>query len=556
MEDPTSLMWPLWQGRTCLPTDDPTQSCTLGGYPNFALNVTNVAQIQLAVNFVRNTNIRLVVKNTGHDFNGRSAGAGALSIWTHHLKDIKVIEKYKSKSYKGRAVKIGAGVQAFELYEAGKKYGFTAVGGEGKTVGIGGGYVAGGGHSPLSSIYGLAVDNVLAFEIVLPNGRFVTASESSNTELFWALRGGGGATYGVVTSVTFKAHPVMKATAVQFSYVTSDTVSVETFWAGFRAYLNYFITNTDAGTYSYFSIIPTSPGNYVFNMLPFFAPNLTQAQTETLLAPWYADLAALGIPITPVYFPADNFHDAWAPGFPLEAVGGSASKTGARLFPRANWKDEATLNATFDAIRYPVDEGGFILGFNFAAPAPAAAAGAVPDNAANPAWRESVLHAIAAITLPDPEPEAIAVLSKKLTTDWLQRWRDVTPGSGAYMSEADVTEPNFQQCRSSSLRFIPSVSFPCFLNCFSSRFANDRRPRRTKLTNSQQHSTVTPNTHASMRSRSPSIHTAFSTLLRPWGARIGMSRTRSNGCRRRMGGCAGSRWYMQFIYIYFSIVNI
>lgn len=336
MEDPTSLMWPLWQGRTCLPTNDPTQTCRLGGYPNFALNVTNVAQIQLAVNFVRNTNISLVVKNTGHDFNGRSAGAGSLSIWTHYLKDIKVIERYQCNSYTGRAVKIGAGVQAFELYTAGKKYGFTAVGGEGKTVGIGGGYVAGGGHSPLSSIYGMAADQVLAYEIVLPNGRFVTASESSNTELFWALRGGGGATYGVVTSVTFKVYPVLKATAVQFSFSSSDTVSVDAFWAGVRAYFKYFIVNTDAGTYSYFSIVGTSPGNYLFNMLPFFAPNMTQAQTQALLEPWYADLAALGITIDPVYFVADNFYDTWDAGFPLEAVGSSNSKTGARLFPREN----------------------------------------------------------------------------------------------------------------------------------------------------------------------------------------------------------------------------
>jgi hypothetical protein len=446
MEDPTSVMSPLWQGRTCLPTDDPTQNCTLGGYPNYAVNVSSVAQIQLAVNFARNANIRLVVKNTGHDFNGKSAGAGALSIWTHHLKDILVIEKYKSKSYTGRAVKIGSGVQAFELYQASKKYGFTAVGGEGKTVGVGGGYVAGGGHSPLSSIYGMAADQVLAFEIVLPNGRFVTADENHNKELFWALRGGGGATYGVVTSVTSKVYPVMKATAVQFMFSTSQTVSVDAFWAGVRAYFKYFIINTDAGTYSYFSMIGTSPGNYIFNMLPFFAPNMTEAQTKDLLAPWFADLTALGINIDPVYFYAENFHDAWDAGFPLETVGGSAAKTGARLFPRENWLDEAKLNATFNAIKYTVDSGGLFLGFNIAAPAK----GRFPDNAVNPAWRKTVLHAIAGMFLPDPSPEAIAVLSEKLTKDWMQRWRDVSPGAGAYMNEADVTEPNVQQCK---LRF-------------------------------------------------------------------------------------------------------
>jgi hypothetical protein len=80
MVDPTSIMWPLYQGRTCMPSDDPTANCTLGGYPEYAVNVSNVAHIQLAVNFARNANLRLVVKNTGHDFNGKSSGAGALSI--------------------------------------------------------------------------------------------------------------------------------------------------------------------------------------------------------------------------------------------------------------------------------------------------------------------------------------------------------------------------------------------------------------------------------------------------------------------------------------------
>jgi FAD/FMN-containing dehydrogenase len=143
-----------------MPTTNPNATCTRGGYPIYVVNVTTVAQIQLAVNFARNQNVRLVVKNTGHDFLGKSAGAGALSVWTHHLKDLEYIPKYKSKGYKGPAVRIGAGVQVFELYAAGKKHGFTAVGGEGRTVGIAGGYLAGGGHSPLSSIYGIAADHV------------------------------------------------------------------------------------------------------------------------------------------------------------------------------------------------------------------------------------------------------------------------------------------------------------------------------------------------------------------------------------------------------------
>lgn len=130
--DPASAMWPLFEGRTCLPTTNASASCTVGGYSSYAVNVSNVAQIQLAVNFARNADIRLVIKNTGHDFNGKSTGAGALGIWTHNLKDIEYYENYRGSGYQGPAVKMGAGVQAFEVYEKGQELGFTAVGGEGK----------------------------------------------------------------------------------------------------------------------------------------------------------------------------------------------------------------------------------------------------------------------------------------------------------------------------------------------------------------------------------------------------------------------------------------
>jgi FAD/FMN-containing dehydrogenase len=59
----------------------------------------------------------------------------------------------------------------------------------------------------LASIYGMAADQVLAYEVVTADGRFVTASNKVNTDLFWALRGGGGSTYGIVTSVIAKAYP-------------------------------------------------------------------------------------------------------------------------------------------------------------------------------------------------------------------------------------------------------------------------------------------------------------------------------------------------------------
>ena len=120
---------------TCMPPSrNPGASshCAVGGYPAYVVAASNVAQVQLAVNLARNLNLRLVVKNTGHDFGAKSTGMGALSIWTHKFKDIQFFSDYKEGSYHGPAFKLGSGVQATELYAAAHKYNVTAIGGEGR----------------------------------------------------------------------------------------------------------------------------------------------------------------------------------------------------------------------------------------------------------------------------------------------------------------------------------------------------------------------------------------------------------------------------------------
>lgn len=433
-------MYPLWQGRTCLPSNDTTASCTLGAYPIYALNASHVSQIQLAVNFARNANLRLVVKNTGHDFNGKSSGAGALSIWTHNLKQLQYLPNYSTSYYKGKAIKMGSGVQAFEVYEFANLNGVTAVGGEGRTVGVAGGYVAGGGHSPLSSIYGMAADQVLEMEVVTPDGRFVTVSATQNTDLYWALRGGGGSTFGVVTSVTSKVYPVISSTVMTFSLTTGDNITADIFWAGVRTYFDHFVEYSEKGIYSYFSLAATGADSYLFGMQPFFAPNYTAAELNTLVAPWFSELNDLGISITPTITEYTEFYDAWWDHFPLETVGTPNMKTASRLFPKTNFQNETITNATFSAIKQTVSAGAPFLAFNIQA-----ANNTETNNAVNPAWRKTCLHAITAI-LWDVDADVATISNASETfTNLINLWRDVSPGAGAYMSEADILEPNFQQ---------------------------------------------------------------------------------------------------------------
>ncbi|KAJ5490416.1 FAD linked oxidase N-terminal [Penicillium expansum] len=454
MADPASIMLPLYEGRSCLPSPyNYTASCTQGAYPTYAVNVSTVAQIQLAVNFARNLNLRLVVKNTGHDFNGKASGKGALSIWTHYLKDKEYLPNFKAANgYVGPAIKFGSGIQVHEAYEFAQTLGHSVVGGEAVTVGLGGGYTAGGGHSPLSSMYGMAADQVLAMQVVLADGRFITASSTENSEVFWMLRGGGGSTIGVVTSLTVKALPQLETTTVTFNFTVSDTPGPDAFWAAVGSYLDNFETFVDAGTYGYFYIgaseamIGTTYAgdpDYYFRMESFVAPNMTVAQTEAILAPWFDTLKSLNVSYTPWYNHADNFHDAWVVSFPQEYVGTDVVKTASRLLPRSVFQSDDLRNQTWAAYRDAVNQIYPLLSPSYTAPA--LPLSPPTDTSVLPAWRDALSHVIVGTEWNFTSPWDVVESSTLFVTEWMDVLRDIAPDSGSYMSEGDLIEPNLQE---------------------------------------------------------------------------------------------------------------
>jgi hypothetical protein len=289
--------------------------------------------------------------------------------------------------------------------------------------------------------YGTGADQVLSFDVVTAAGDFVTANSTSNTDLFWAMRGGGGSTFGVATSVTVKAHPDFPTTASRFSF-TSEKIGNETFWAGIRSYVDYFIPNADAGTYAYFTLIPNAlTGIFTFNMSPFFAPNKTLEETKQLLNPWFTKLNDLGINFDPNITHFDNFYDAWRSSFPLELVEKINATTGSRMFPRANFETEEKREELYQNLRLSSENNRVQVHFNMKTVDPANA-----DNAVNPAWRPSVLFAQQAVRWPaNGTPEETLKIRQEFQDGDMQRWRDISPGAGGYLAEADRLEPNFGQ---------------------------------------------------------------------------------------------------------------
>lgn len=102
----SSVMAPFFANMSCDPFTARSDRCVLGTYVRYAVKATTALDVKLTVLFALANNIRLVIRNTGHDFFGKSTGAGALAVWTHHLKDIKVHD-YSSTAYKGK-LKIGS----------------------------------------------------------------------------------------------------------------------------------------------------------------------------------------------------------------------------------------------------------------------------------------------------------------------------------------------------------------------------------------------------------------------------------------------------------------
>lgn len=245
--------------------------------------------------------------------------------------------------------------------------------------------------------------------------------------------------------MVIRAYPKIPVTTMTLAFFTGPNVTADTFWAGVRAYATYFDTFTSAGAYAYFLLVAFAPGQYFFNFMPFWGGNMTQPQLVNLVTPFLNDLANLGIAVTPPTFTQyDSLYQAYNGSFPPEQVGAPVGHSASRLFPRENFLSPAKLNATLAAVRYSIDQGGVLIGYNIK---PAVNPTVNQNNSVNPAWRNALAFFIlGGPTLPNNATDAqIADASKVLTTDWMQKWRDVSPGSGTYLSESDINEPNFQQ---------------------------------------------------------------------------------------------------------------
>lgn len=433
----SSIMAPFFTNGTCDPFHPVSKPCTLGNYVRYAVDVHKPEHISKTLAFVKEHNIRLIVRNTGHDYNGKSTGAGALAIWTHHLKDIS-IHDFHADYYTGRAMKMGAGVQGIEAYRAAHDQNLEVVGGECPTVGIAGGYTQGGGHSALASRYGLAADQVLEWEVVVANtGKLVVARRDNEyADLFWALSGGGGGTYGVVWSLTAKAHAGHATSGLNLTF-TNANISQDTFYEAVKLYHGTLPGLVDAGAMSVWQFTNTS-----FALSPLTGPNIPVKRLETLLKPFTNGLRKLGIKY--------EMHSRQFNSYLEEFEGMQApiqvgiAQYGGYLIPR-----EVVLknnDALTEAYRAIVEDGAIFIGVGLNVSRALVGEDIDQVNAVLPAWRDTLIDTTITTawnwTAP---PSAMVEEQRKMTNDYIPRLQKLAPHSGAYLNEGDFRQPNFQR---------------------------------------------------------------------------------------------------------------
>ncbi|MFC1634795.1 FAD-binding oxidoreductase [Planctomycetota bacterium] len=211
--------------------------------PGLIARCADVADVITAVNFGRRNNLLVAVRGGGHN-------AGGLGVCNNGLViDLSLI-KYTRVDPVARTVRVGGGCTWGDVDHATHPFGLAVPTGVISTTGVGG-LALGGGLGHLTRKCGLTIDNILAADIVLADGSFVTASAEENEDLYWAIRGGGG-NFGIVTSFLFRSHPIHTDYAGPMLWEVEEAAEV------MKWYREYITTATEDinGFFAFLSVPP------------------------------------------------------------------------------------------------------------------------------------------------------------------------------------------------------------------------------------------------------------------------------------------------------------
>jgi len=481
--------WPNWEAcgasGCSLLSPDPEETlystCSLGRLATYYVDVRNASHISAALQFAKAHNIRISVKNTGHDFFGRSSVPNSLAIWTHNLKTLDFHQNftaYNCPSANGQNVgEMGAGVIAGDAYRFFNSHGMDITGGYEESVGIAGGFGQGGGVGDYTTTYGLMVDNAVEFEVVTADGCTRIINECNEPDLFWAMRGGGGGTFAILTKYRVQLYPSLPISTYNFvaTFTSTNATQQQTLRKIMTAHANNQIAwsaelitgQVDYSTQGVSAdlVLPYSDdGSKLKAATAYFSQvmsNLTEVniiQNNYTYFATYTDYLAFSAADAVATEPAGIF-----------------SLLASRLMPSHLFSSPETvdslINGVIDGMEKARSLGLKRVGAQIVSETPVS----TPDNnyktSALPAWRDALWHVIHVGEW--YEPLAPAVLEKATNgfLEMLEPLKKLTPGGGAYFNEAHYGEPdwketffgvNYEKLLEVKNRYDPTHIFDCW----------------------------------------------------------------------------------------------
>ncbi|HTV55765.1 MAG TPA: FAD-dependent oxidoreductase [Terriglobia bacterium] len=447
----------------------------------YAVAARNAHDIARAVTFARENDLRLVVKGGGHSYQGTSNAPDSLLIWTRHMNDIVMHAAFVPQGCEGvhppqPAVTVGAGAIWMQAYDAVTTRGGGYVQGGGcTTVGVAG-LIQSGGFGSFSKHYGLAAAGLLEAEVVTADGKIRVANARTNADLFWALKGGGGGSFGVVSKLTLRVRELPEFWGgAEFTIKAGSDAAYRRLLREFVSFYREHLFNDHWGEQAH----ANSDNSLSISMVSYGLDGEQGVRTWKPFLNWVArSPRAYSVARPPIIgsIPARAWWDVeWRKTYhqqvfvsdPRPGAGsnnvwwtGDAGQVGwfvwgfESLWLPASLLEDDSQEHLADALFASSRHSGVELHFNKGlAGAPPDAVAAARDTATNPAVLRAFALAISADGqgpaypgIPGHEPNVQAGRkSARAIRQGMNELRAIAPNGGAYVSESNFFQKDWQQ---------------------------------------------------------------------------------------------------------------
>jgi FAD/FMN-containing dehydrogenase len=467
---------------------DPTKTlygtCALGRLASYYVDVRNPSHISVALKFASDHNIRISIKNTGHDFYGRSSVPNSLAIWTHNLKNMEFYPNFTAHnclSSNGQNVgELAAGVIAADAYRFFNSHGMDITGGYEQSVGLAGGFGQGGGVGEFTTTYGLMADNAVEFEVVTADGQLRVINECNDPELFWAMRGGGGGTFGVLTKYRVQLYPSLPIhvytfnanfTGVGHNSSATEHVALREIMTAHAEHQTAWSQQLVTGQLEYF------PNRVAISLvLPYGDDGAKLKSATASFVQFLHNRTDLSV--------GENGYASYANYVAyLSIVNADAKVTepagifsvlASRLIPRTVFASSEGIDALVSGVIHGITTSRSLLnltGTQVVLETPVSNLDQNQTTSAHPAWRDSLWHVIHVGEWLEPLETQHLQATTTGFLEMLEPLKKLSPGGGAYLNEAHWGEPDWQSTYFGSFyerllevknKFDPAHIFDCY----------------------------------------------------------------------------------------------